>query len=130
MRLELLEGELDVHRLRAGEARPVPDGGGPIHAVLRTGSDATRVCSAGHAMGSERSVAGWRAIRAEGPLTFGQTGILAELARVLAEAGVGLFVLSVHDTDHLPISGDDLERARTALARAEHEEVAWLAGLR
>ncbi|MEO0649179.1 MAG: ACT domain-containing protein [Planctomycetota bacterium] len=57
-------------------------------------------------------------IRAEFGTT--ETGIFVTLALPLAEAGCWILPLGTHDTDHLLVREDQLERAVRALASAGH----------
>ena len=59
----------------------------------------------------------WRAFEVEGPLDFALTGVLAGLATPLAEAGIGIFVLSTYDTDYLLVRAADLQQAQAVLSR-------------
>jgi hypothetical protein len=59
---------------------------------------------------------GWRAFRLEGPIPFGEVGVVAGVTAPLAAAGVPVFVLSTYDTDYVLVKVADLERARGALA--------------
>ena len=61
---------------------------------------------------------GWRAMRIEGVLDFSLIGILAKLAGVLAEAGVGIFAVSTYNTDYILVKAEQLTRAQSALAAA------------
>lgn len=63
----------------------------------------------------------WRALVVDGPIPFGETGVIAGLSSPLAAAGVPVFVLSTHDTDLVLVKDADLARACAALAAAGHE---------
>ena len=65
---------------------------------------------------------GWRCLVVDGTLEFGQVGILASLARPLAEAGVSIFGVSTYDTDYLLVKEDTLETALQAL-RTNGQEI-------
>ena len=58
---------------------------------------------------------GWRAFRLEGPIPFGEVGVVAGVTAPLAAAGVPVFVLSTYDTDYVLVKAADLDRARAAL---------------
>ena len=66
---------------------------------------------------------GWRAFALEGPVPFTTTGVISGLTAPLAEAGIGVFVISTYDTDYLLVKqavferASDLLAARFALAR-------------
>ena len=61
---------------------------------------------------------GWRLFRAEGPLDFALTGILAGLAKILADAGVPIFAVSTYNTDYLLVKETHLPAALQALEGA------------
>jgi hypothetical protein len=61
---------------------------------------------------AERDLA---ALRVEGPLDFGLTGVLAALSAPLAEAGIPVFAVATYDTDYLLVPAADLGAASAAL---------------
>ena len=63
----------------------------------------------------------WRCLQVDGPLDFALIGILADLAGILAEAKISIFVLSTYDTDYLLVKADSLTAAVQALERAGHK---------
>lgn len=63
----------------------------------------------------------WRAFVVDGPIPFGETGVLASLAGALAADDVPVFAISTYDTDLVLVKAADLDRARAALAAAGHE---------
>lgn len=64
---------------------------------------------------------GWRAMRVAGALDFSLTGILANLATVLAQAGIPIFAVSTYDTDYILVKEESLGRAEGALAEAGYK---------
>ncbi len=63
---------------------------------------------------------GWRCIGVKGPLPFDCVGVLAALSVPLAEAGIGIFVVSTFDTDYLLVKDHQLEFACAVLQQAGH----------
>lgn len=63
----------------------------------------------------------WRAFRIEGQLDFGLTGILAGIARVLADNGVAIFACSTFDTDYVLVKKHKAGAARDALVGAGYK---------
>ncbi len=59
----------------------------------------------------EKAERGWRAFEIEGPIPFGETGVIAGLTAPLAAAGIGVFVISTYDTDLLLVQERQLEAA-------------------
>ena len=54
-------------------------------------------------------------------LDFSLKGILARISSVLAEAEIGIFVVSTYNTDYVLVKADDLQPALGALARAGYK---------
>lgn len=62
-------------------------------------------------------------LEVDGPLPFSLVGVLAALTVPLAEAGVSVFPIATHDTDHLLIHAREEQHAVDALTGAGHEIV-------
>ena len=60
---------------------------------------------------------GWRMFRVEGIVGFPLTGILSRLSSALAEARIGVFAVSMFNTDYILVRTADFDRAREALRR-------------
>ncbi len=54
---------------------------------------------------------GWTAFRVAGTMEFTLTGIVARISQVLADANVGIFVLSTFDTDFILVAQHDADTA-------------------
>lgn len=122
--LTLLAERFAVCRFAPDEPLPawVFHAGASTWSLTRTSHELSLVCpeddlppSVGTA---ERA---WRALVVDGPIPFGETGVIAGLSAPLAAAGVPMFVLSTFDTDLVLVKDADLARARAALAAAGHE---------
>lgn len=61
---------------------------------------------------------GWRAFRIQGVLDFSLIGVLAKISSLLAEGGIGIFVVSTYNTDYVLTKQKDYERALEILAQA------------
>ena len=61
---------------------------------------------------------GWRAIRIAGELDFSLVGILADIARILAECRISIFAVSTYNTDYVMTKEVDFDRALAALVRS------------
>jgi uncharacterized protein len=66
-----------------------------------TSDELSLVCPVADAPPDATIEPGWRALRVDGPLDFGLTGILASLATPLAAAGIPIFAISTYDTDYV-----------------------------
>jgi hypothetical protein len=75
---------------------------------------------AGHEPQGARVEPGWRALRIVGPLAFDLVGVVASVTVPLADADVGVFVVSTFDTDLVLVKGADLDVAFPALESAGH----------
>ena len=73
------------------------------------------VCDASVLMDSEKTETGWRCITVLGPLDFTLTGILADIAAVLANSEISIFAISTYDTDYILVRSDQLSCATDAL---------------
>ena len=73
---------------------------------------------------------GWRAFRICGELDFSLIGILAGISRVMADAGIGIFVISTFNTDYVLVKEYDFEKAKKALTAAEYKNASSSAGWR
>ena len=121
LQLQLLEGRLAVCRL--GPRQPMPgwaDSAGPLCSVTRTGEELSVVCTEGSVPIGTRCEKGWRALKVQGPLDFGLTGILDALTDPLAQAGISIFAVSTFDTDYVLLREASLEAAQLALRAAGH----------
>ena len=65
--------------------------------------------------GMEKREDGWRGFRVAGELDFSLIGILARISEVLAEAGIGIFVVSTYNTDYVFVKDAEFEGALEAL---------------
>ncbi len=114
---------LSVCRLDPAEPWPTPPTGAPVYAVTRTTDELSVVCAGGDEPPDARIEPGWRALRVVGPLAFELVGIVASIAVPLAEARVGVFVLSTFDADLVLVKATDLDLAVGALVTAGHTVV-------
>lgn len=121
LQLRLMEGVLAICRL-APEA-PLPAwslGRGPLGSITRTTEELSVVCGESAVPPGIRCEKGWRALKVQGPLDFGLTGVLDALTDPLARAGVSIFAVSTFDTDYLLVKEAQLEEALKALRAAGH----------
>jgi hypothetical protein len=117
--LELLEGELAIVRLDAGD--PVPEWvGGKLVATVRTGEELSIVCAAEGVPPAAGGSRGWRALRIAGTMDLALTGVLARLLEPLAAAEVPIFAISSFDTDYVLVPGERLAEATQAIEAAGH----------
>ena len=116
MVLEKIEGEFTVCRL--ADAKDV-DLGQEYCFAARTDEEISLVCRTAdvppHTLERED---GWRAFRIQGELNFSLIGILARISSLLAEAKIGIFVVSTYRTDYVLVKREQYEKALEVLARS------------
>ena len=85
----------------------------------RTDQEASLVCPADMVPSQtlERSN-GWRAFRIQGVLDFSLIGILAPIATILADKGIGIFAVSTYNTDYVLTKAEDFPIALDALSES------------
>lgn len=88
--------------------------------ITRTSQELSIVCEEAFVPDVAQAERGWIVIQVHGPLDFALTGILANLAVPLADAGIPLFAISTFDTDYLLIKTVHREQARRVLESEGH----------
>ena len=121
LRLSVLAGCLAVCRLDAGAEVPTWATAGTPFSVTRMPEELSVVCPEESVPDGVTCERGWRALVLEGPMGFSLVGVLASVARPLAEAGVSIFSISTYDTDHVLVREEALDDAVAAIRRAGHE---------
>ena len=115
--LRLLAGRYAVCRLPPDDPWPDwPEGG--LCSLTRTAEELSVVCAEEAVPADAKAERGWRAFQLVGPVPFATVGVLSGLTKPLAEAGIGVFVLSTFDTDYLLVKESSLQRATHVLAVA------------
>ncbi len=66
---------------------------------------------------------GFKAFKIDGKLDFSLIGILAPIAKILADNTIGIFVVSTFDTDYILVKEDKFERALSLLNNAGYQIV-------
>lgn len=124
MRLARLDGAYAV--ARAAADAPVPAGlleGAGFRTVARTPDELSAVFpeAALPGLAFDRVEGGWACFQVAGPLAFTETGIVAGISAALAEAGIGIFVVSTYDTDYVLVKAAEADRAVAAWRAAGHD---------
>jgi hypothetical protein len=118
LELVVLDGLYAVARLGPSEAVPGWADTGEFVSITRTKEELSIICEDRAVPENVRCERGCRALRVAGVLDFALVGVLARLARPLAEAGVAICAVSTFDTDYLLVRDGDLDRAVAALRAA------------
>lgn len=121
LHLKLLDAQFDVHRLLSMTEMEELQGN---WFMSSTDEELSLVCEAINREllkdTVQKSELNWRAIKVEGPLDFGLTGIIAGLSQVLADADISVFVVSTFDTDYLLVKEKALAETLVALKKASY----------
>jgi uncharacterized protein len=121
LRFFLLAGHMSICRLDATSMVPDWAVEGGFFSVTRTDDELSVVCPEKVVPDEARSEGGWRVLKLEGPFEFSEVGVLASVAAPLAEAGVGIFVVSTFDTDYVLVKEEQLQPTMAALRWQGHE---------
>lgn len=118
--LQPLPGRYAVARLPPDSPFP-PWADGPGFVTLsRSPQELSITCLDARVPEGVQADRGWTALRFVGPFAFGETGIVLSVIRPLSEHGVGIFVVSTFDGDHLLVQETDRVRAWALLTDAGH----------
>lgn len=120
IRLKQLFGLYAISRLAAGDAIPGWADGPGFVSITRTEDELSIVCLQDRVPDTVRQDGDWVAYKFEGPFAFGETGIVLSVIRPLSENGLGIFVVSTFDGDHLLVKAADQVVARRFLGEAGH----------
>jgi hypothetical protein len=119
--LRTLSETYAIARLGADAAVPPWVAGHEFVAVVRSRTELSIVCREDAVPAEHTEVQrAFRCLVVAGTLDFAQTGIIAQLAQPLADAGISIFGISTYDTDHILVRQDDLAQATAALEMAGH----------
>ena len=115
--LELLTDTFAICRLNSDV--PIPKWAqGEFVSITRTRDELSIMCRQEDVPDGVQAERGWRCLRVVGKLEFSLLGVIATLTKVLADAGISVFVVSTFDTDFLLVRDVDLDTAEVALAEA------------
>ena len=121
MELRTLHETFAIARLPADASVPEWVGGNELLAVVRTRNELSIVCRDSAVPGNVTEVQrGFRAFAVTGHLDFALVGIIADLAKPLADAGIPIFGISSYDTDTILVRADRFDDAISALLAAGH----------
>lgn len=92
-----------------------------LAAVVRTSAECSIVCEDRLVPPSVLAERGYVAFAVEGPIPFGEIGVLAGLTQALAAAGISVFAISSYDTDYLLVREMAADEATRAWRRAGYD---------
>jgi uncharacterized protein len=119
--LKLLAENFAIHQFPAAADIPVAARIASPVWIARTVDELSIVCAEHIDVSGERVDIGWRCLEVAGPFDLSTTvGVLSDLTRALADAGISLFAVSTFNTDYVLVKADRVHAAQDALERAGH----------
>lgn len=118
--LQRLDGHYAVARLPPDAAMPAWADGPGFVSISRTDDELSVVCLAERVPAGVQTSGPWQCFKLQGPFAFDEYGILLSIVAPLSEAGLGVFVVSSYDTDHLLLQTTVAERGIALLEAAGH----------
>ncbi|MBR4987325.1 MAG: ACT domain-containing protein [Methanocorpusculum sp.] len=118
MHLEVLGGEFSICQVRNFTGINPDD---EFLFLAKTDSEFSAVCRTESVPDNTiNREDGWTAFRVAGNLEFSLVGILADISRCLAEAGVSIFAVSTYNTDYILVKKENWEKAEEVLTAEGH----------
>lgn len=127
LKFSVVHGTYAVCRMPASAAVPAWASKAFV-SITRTGDELSIVCEErripADADGIEFQLErGWVLLKLHGPFPLDAIGVLASVAKPLAEAAISLFALSTFDTDYVLVKRTHAKQAIAALTLAGHKLV-------
>jgi len=98
------------------------DLGRPFVFTASTDEEKSLVCPTGLVPSNVLERAdGWRAFRIEGMLDFSLIGVLSRISAILADNGIGIFVVSTYNTDYILTKEAEFGRAVQLLSSSGYD---------
>jgi len=104
LRLSEMDDHFAICRLNSTSEIPIWARQGSFYSVTRTNDELSVVCRQEDVPPGITCEREWRCLKVEGPLSFELTGIMASVARPLAEAGISMFTIGTYETDYILIT--------------------------
>ena len=115
-----LDGDYAVSRLAPTCAIPSWAEGRGFVSISRSDDELSIVSRADRVAQNVKSDPGWKCMKLLGPFAFDETGIILSVIEPLSNAGIGVFVVSTFDGDHLLVKNERIANARALLVKAGH----------
>ncbi|MCA0051684.1 ACT domain-containing protein [Mesorhizobium sp. B283B1A] len=109
-----------ISRLGASDGIPGWADGPGFVSITRTDDELSITCLEDRVPGTVKHDGDWVAFKLQGPFAFDETGIVLSVIRPLSENGLGIFLVSTFDGDHLLVKMADQDAAKQRLVEAGH----------
>ncbi|WNC67154.1 ACT domain-containing protein [Thalassotalea nanhaiensis] len=113
--LQVLDELFTIHSFTPETEIPSSVFSAKVYFISKTYDELSIVVPEDIQLNSLESESGWRALEVLGPLGFSLTGILSNIAGVLAEKEISIFAISTFDTDYILVKQDTLKKAVNSL---------------
>jgi len=110
-KIKILNEEFSIHRLNPEDKIPNELNDENYFWIGKTNEELSIVCKSAIIFPTQKSDDGWKAIKLIGPLDLSEVGILAEITKILSEAGINIFALSTFDTDYILVKKSKIDSA-------------------
>ncbi|TPL93265.1 ACT domain-containing protein [Mesorhizobium sp. B2-3-11] len=120
IKLKQLTGLHAISRLQADDGIPAWADGPGFVSITRTDDELSITCLQDRVPDAVKHDRDWVAFKLQGPFAFDETGIVLSVIKPLSENGLGIFLVSTFDGDHLLVKAADEPAARGFLREAGH----------
>jgi len=121
--LKCLNECFTIHRLPVNSEIPPQVFSASIYFIAKTFDEVSIVLPQSVVLDSDEAEPNWQALQVMGPLDFALTGILANIATVLANEKISIFAISTFDTDYILVKKDALNNAINVLNANDYQVV-------
>lgn len=92
--------------------------------IGKTDEELSLVCMTEHVpLKVEKRDDGWKAFRIQDVLDFSLIGILAPIAKILADNQIGIFAVSTYNTDYILVKKENFDKALDILIYAGYSVI-------
>jgi len=85
--------------------------------ITRTKEELSVVCPQDKIPAGVMAEKGWKAFKLEGDLSISSVGVIASLAKPLADAGISIFNVSTYETNYILVEEKNLDEAVKILGK-------------
>jgi len=119
--LQCLNEYFTIHRLPAHSEIPPQVFSSAIYFIAKTFDEVSIVLPQDIIIESSKTESNWRALQVLGPLDFALTGILSNIATLLADQKISIFAISTFDTDYILVKKEVLNAAIDVLTANNYQ---------
>ncbi len=120
LKLQILPEPYAVARLAANAPFPEWADGPGFVSISRNEEELSVVCRQQRVPQAVQQTTGWVCIKLVGPFDFDETGVIAAVVNPLASTGLGVFIISSYEGEHILLRQEDLHVANRLLRQQGH----------